>query len=153
MRQEPVAQPEPDPAPAPPADPEQAAEMFELVRGNVASTDLSALVEIRGARIEGPDGGPVPVSGYVNLIYEVEVVTPIRGCGKTEGFEFAEMAEAGYKPMKDGTLLFASVCRDEDGRYHTPDVGYAIPQSELPAGAALRLAAKPPKKAASACRE
>jgi hypothetical protein len=33
------------------------------------------------------------------------------------------------------------------------DVGYAIPQSELPANAATRFAAKPPKKAASACGE
>lgn len=151
----PVAQPAPRPQTAADTEPSEEESLLELVRGNVAVTDLSAVIEIRGARVEGPNGAPAPTVGYVNHVYEVDIVMPIRGCGKTKSFSFAEMAEADIRPMRIGTVLVVSVCRGADGRYFTPDVGYAIPRGDLPEGAVEELAAKPPAKAksGSACRE
>jgi hypothetical protein len=125
--------------------------LLGMVVGNVASTDLSALVTITSARIEGPNGGPAPSSGYVNHVYVVDVVTCIYGCSNVKTFTFAEMAEAGIATQKVGAAMLLSVCRDAPGKYHTPDVGYFIPASELPASAVSDLAAKPPARAASVC--
>ena len=148
----------------PPPQPEAAAQdadtepteeeaLLGLVRGNVATTDLSAVVEIKAARVEGPNGAPPAAKGYVNHVYEVEVLTPIAGCGAERSFSFSQMAEADIHPMAIGTVLFVSVCRDGKGSYHTPDVGYAIPQSELPASALTELESKPGPEGASACGE
>jgi hypothetical protein len=158
----PAAEPEPDPETEPdaapsPADtdtePSEEEALLELVRGNIATTDLSAVVKIASSRVEGPNGAPPAATGYVNHVYEVEILTPISGCGALERFTFSQMAEADIRPMKDGTVLFVSVCRSGKGRYHTPDVGYAIPQSALPASALEELEAHPGPSSASACEE
>lgn len=148
------------PAPQPEAasqdtdtEPSEEEALLELVRGNVATTDLSAVVEIKAARVEGPNGAPPATTGYVNHVYEVEILTPIFGCGARKSFTFSQMAEADIRPMEIGTVLFVSVCRDGEGRYHPPDVGYAIPRSELPASALTELKSKPSPKGASACGE
>jgi hypothetical protein len=136
-----------------PADPEpsEADALLELVTGNVASTDLSAVVEILGARVEGPSGGPAPAAGYVNHVYDVRITRPLAGCGGLVGFTYAEMAEADIRPKPVGTRLLVSVCRDAGGGYHTPDNGYAVPEADLPPGAVEALAARPPAKAGSVC--
>jgi hypothetical protein len=149
-----------DPAPQPEAvtqnqdtEPSEDEALLELVRGNIATTELSAVVEITGVRVEGPNGAPPADKGYVNHVYEVEVLTPIAGCGAVKGFTFAQMAEADIHPMAIGTVLVVSVCRDGKGSYHTPDVGYAIPRSELPASALTELKSHPNPNGASACGE
>jgi len=152
----PAPEPEPDVSPSPPeadTEPSEEEALLELVRGNVATTDLSAVVKITGVRVEGPNGAPPATTGYVNHVYEVEILTPISGCGAKKGFAFAQMADADSRPMEIGTALFVSVCRGEKGGYYTPDVGYAIPQSALPASALAALKSKKLPKDASACGE
>jgi hypothetical protein len=136
----------------PVADPSPEPEgVLGLVIGNVASTDLSALVTITSARIEGPNGAPPASTGYVNHVYVVDVVTCINGCGNAKSFTVAEMAEAGLPTKKVGAAMVVSACRSGSGKYYTPDVGYLIPASELPASTVADLAAKPPPRASSVC--
>lgn len=135
-------------------EPSEEESLLALVRDNIAVTELSALVRITAARVEGPNGAPPPTTGYVNHVYAVDVVAPLAGCGELARFEFAQMAEADLRPMPVGAELFVSLCRETGGgRWFTPDVGYAIPRSELPKDALATLKKTPRAKRASACRD
>ena len=83
-----------------------------LVIANVATTDMSALVTITSARIEGPNGAPAPATRYVRHVYVIDVVTCIRGCGTAKSFTFVETAEAGIPTQKIGDAIVVSACRD-----------------------------------------
>jgi hypothetical protein len=148
----PVASAEPASTTATSAPPsESGTNLSELVTGNVATTDLSALVRVTAVRVEGPGGAPPATTGYVNDVYDVEIVTCLYGCGSAKTITVGEMAEAGFKPHPAGTMLVVSVCRGDAGKYHTPDVGYLIPASEVPPSMVSALAAKPPPRGASVC--
>lgn len=125
--------------------------LAELVTGNVASTDLSALVTIKAARIEGQGGAPPSTTGYVNHVYDVEVVTCVHGCSNVKTFTFGEMAEAGNPTKKVGSSVMVSACRSGPSLYFTPDVGYLISADDLPPNLVSELAAKPPPREKSAC--
>lgn len=139
--------------PEPNTDPGGAdSQLVDMMSGNVATTDLSALVKITSANVVGDKGGPPAATGYVNHVYVADIVTCLHGCGTAKTVAFSEMAEAGIKPHPVGRSMVVSACRSGAGQYFTPDVGYLLPADEIPASAIDALAKKPPPRGDSACK-
>lgn len=131
----------------------------DLVKDNLGSTSMTGLAEIVRSSATGPGGkGPAPKTGYVNLRYEVRVLSWFAG-GGAERLVLDQTAEAGFTPKAAGTLLFFSACasKTDPGAAYEPDVGYFFPvdpacrdQAEA-LGAKAKASAKTKRGAPSAC--
>jgi hypothetical protein len=104
----------------------------EAVEDNILATDYSALVEITDARAmdasppdEANDG-----EALVRIDYTAAVLETYRG-EALETIAFSRYA-ARHEALEDpsrGTWI-VSLCRDLDGSYYLPGVGYELPPHE-----------------------
>lgn len=133
----------------------------DLVRDNIAATNVTGLAEIVASSKVGLDGkSPAPSSGYVTFRFEVRVLRWFSGNGP-ERMILTQGAEAGSTPAAPGRLLFFSACAVGDAgvdRAVEPDVGYFFPldaacrsQAEAAGENAARRAKVGPKHRARAC--
>ncbi|MCP4137755.1 MAG: hypothetical protein GY754_42720 [bacterium] len=106
--------------------PEDRAFSTELLKGNIETTDLTVMVEIKKARVEGANGGKPEPQGYVNHIYYAKVLETFKG--KTENFiTYSEMADAEMKPSLKNYPIIVSLCSPKNKKYHIPDNGFVSP--------------------------
>jgi hypothetical protein len=116
----------------------------ETVEDNILATDYTALVEITGvlatpmARAgERNDDGAV-----LRIDYTAAVLETYRG-DELETIVFARYA-AGQEGLEDpshGTVI-VSLCRDRDGGYYLPEVGYELPPHEAVLSVARQTGAR-----------
>lgn len=149
-------------APAPrarrPADCEEALPPLDLLRDNIATTEISGLAEILESKKTALDGtSPPPTTGLVSLRYTVRVLRWFAGSGP-EQLVLTQGAEAEFEPAAPGRLLFFSACVSPAGSAWSPDVGYFFtlhpecgPDAEKRAEAAAKGAGAVKKRKARAC--
>lgn len=94
---------------------------MEGLRHNLGATDLTALVEVVGAESRPPREG-------LNVVaYSARVLETFVGAER-ERLEYLAYLEPDDQPGKTSRQrLIVSVCRDVDGTYYLPGVGYQVP--------------------------
>lgn len=124
--------------------PEYSALTPELLRGNMESTDYTAIVHIVKGRVEGRRFMRRP-GGYVNHIYQARVIETVRG-QRLEAILFSVMAESDIDPILPDYPVIVSLCVAQDGTFHVPDNGYMLP-ANASMTAAVRAFMRMKKKA------
>lgn len=115
--------------------PENADISPDLVRGNIATTDYSALVHVTRGRVK--EKSPLRrLGGYVNHIYQARVIETFRG-QRYATITFYVMAESDIDPILPEYPVIVSLCGTGSDKFYIPDNGY-----ELPATPALTAAAR-----------
>lgn len=102
------------------------------VEDNILSTDYTARVEITGLRAKH---GALPGNGtdeetLLRIDYAATVLETYLG-EAIETIVYSRYAarQEGLEDPARGTLI-VSLCRDRDGRYYLPGVGYELPPEE-----------------------
>jgi len=124
--------------------PEYSALTPGLLRGNMESTDYTAIVHILKGRVEGPRFMRRPV-GYVSHIYQARVIETFRG-RRLEKIIFSVMADSDIDLILPDHPVIVSLCGAKDGLFYVPDNGYMLPASASMTAAA-RAFARMKKKA------
>ncbi len=126
----------------------------EYFNGNFYSTNFTALVRIRRARIEDEFGRPTDIKkGYVHHVYEAEIVELYRGEPR-KIVTYYVMAEAGIRLYLPEYPLMVSLCSSSQSRfnrYYTPDNGYDLPASKEMIEEARKLAKVDDGRVGTAC--
>ncbi len=107
----------------------------DLVKGNMATTDYTALVQILRGRVK--EKTPLRrLGGYVNHIYQAQVIETIKG-PRYEIISFSVMADSDIRLILPDYPVIVSLCGAGSDKFYVPDNGY-----ELPATPALTAAAR-----------
>lgn len=94
-----------------------------LVRGNVQSTDYSALVKIERITRSGPP------SGYATWFYEATVLEGWYG-PKLDQISFRQTVEADMSVRVPKKPQIVSLCRSQERGYYIPDNGFMLPATK-----------------------
>ena len=107
---------------------EQTEFALAAVHDNLLTTDLSALIEISGSSVE-----ELPSSEGEELVavhYRARIIEVFQGKA-TDRIQFTEFREKqeGLEDLSQGRLI-VSLCKDTDGSYYLPDIGYELPHDQ-----------------------
>jgi hypothetical protein len=103
------------------------------VEDNILTTDYTALVEITKANAEEIAGGNA-AEGDEELVavkYTAKVLETFVGNAQ-KNIVFTEYVEKneGLEDLSSGVLI-VSLCKDKDGNYYLPDIGYELPAQNV----------------------
>lgn len=116
----------------------------ESAADNILTTDYTALVEITGAQAKQaaqPDDGNDD-EAVLRIDYTATVLETFLG-EKLETIVFSRYAarQEGLEDPQRGTWI-VSLCRDRDGTYYLPGVGYELPPDEAVLAVARQTSAQ-----------
>lgn len=99
------------------------------IQGNIVTTDFSALVEITSTTIKEPSKieASMDKDELVAVNYSASVLESYLG-KKVDVIVFTEYVEKseGLDNLSQGKLI-VSLCKENDGTYYLPDIGYELP--------------------------
>ena len=98
-----------------------------VLEDDMSSTDYTALVQITGMVVDNPpdNSSELVAIGYSAQIMEVYVGREL------EDIRFTRYVEKGEEPeATDDRIQIVSLCRDINGEYYLPDIGYELPPDE-----------------------
>jgi hypothetical protein len=98
------------------------------VQDNLLTTDYSALVEIEKTDTEVIAGdAPEDEEALVAVKYTAKVLETFLG-NELKNIVFTEyiVKSEGLEDLSSGTLI-VSLCKDKDGNYYLPDIGFELP--------------------------
>ncbi len=103
------------------------------VEDNILTTDYTALVEITNVDIEDSaegdivkDEGDLVAIKYTARIFESYVGNDQKTIVFTEYIE----KSGGFESVGQGALI-VSLCKDKQGEYYLPDIGYELPAHDV----------------------
>ncbi len=103
------------------------------IHDNILSTDFSALVEITNAAVQDHSSSTTDDhEALLVVIYKARVLESFLG-NHADTILFTEYREKdeGLESLSEGKIII-SLCKEHDGTYYLPDIGY-----EMPADSAL----------------
>ena len=102
----------------------------DFLRANISRTDYTALVFIKKAKIEGNVWWNFNTQGYVDHIYQAEVIETFKG-PRHDQITYSVMAEANSELRLPNYPIVVSLCYLEGEKFYVPDNGYvsAAPES------------------------
>lgn len=102
----------------------------ELMKKNILETDFTAVVVIKKGKVLEKTSWIFGNQGYVNHIYQAEVVDIIKGEAQSDIITYSVMAEAASEISLPNYPLIVSLCQGKDSIFYMPDNGYESPASE-----------------------
>ena len=110
--------------------PESAEELaLEVIEENFRTTDLSALVEVNSVVMHSSP--ELDAEGLEAIYYSARVLEVFVG-EKTPEIAFVRYVEPGEEPADQYiSTEIISLCRDLNGVYFVPDIGFELPAEEV----------------------
>ena len=104
-----------------------------VVEDNILTTDYTALVEITKVNAEdiAEDSAVKDDEDLLAVKYSAKVLESYLG-NEQKNIEYTEYIEKseGLEDLSSGVLI-VSLCKDKDGNYYLPDIGYELPAQDL----------------------
>jgi len=103
------------------------------VEDNILTTDYTALIEITSVSAEdiAEDSSATDDEDLVAVKYTARVLESYLG-DEQKNIVFTEYVEKseGLEDLSSGVLI-VSLCKDKDGNYYLPDIGYELPAQDV----------------------
>lgn len=134
--------------------PQEMAMPIELFKENIETTNYTAVVLIKKARILKKPVWPLYYfSDYLNHFYEADVLETFKG-PEYKKITYSVMAEAELEPFLPNYPIVLSLCGSNESGYYVPDNGYKSAASDLliDVGRSFKSGNKPFKTNINACK-